>query len=143
MRYILISLMISISCQVFSQKDFSTLVSSNDSTYGYSNMNPLKMKKGDQQKSVEYSIKFLKGLRTLDNYKLNYKMRYSVADPKYDRSSVHLTNRFTGMPLNGKLWLLDEYIFLVSEKMDTIRIYVDIYNKGDLFIPKGLKYIDN
>jgi hypothetical protein len=54
-----------------------------------------------------------------------------------------LTNRFTGMPLNGKLGLLDEYIFLVSEKMDTIRIYVDIYNKGDLFIPKGLKYIDN
>jgi hypothetical protein len=81
MKYILISLMISISCHVFSQKDFSTLVSSNDSTYGYSNMNPLKMKKGDQQKSIEYSIKFLKGLRTLDNYKLNYKMRYSVADP--------------------------------------------------------------
>jgi hypothetical protein len=70
-------------------------------------------------------------------------MRYSVADPKYNRSSAHLTNRFTGMPLNGKLGLLDEYIFLISEKMDTIRIYVDIYNKGDLYIPKGLKYIDN
>ena len=135
--------MISISCQVFSQKDFSTLVSSNDSTYGYSNINPLKMKKGDQQKSIEYSIKFLKGLRTIDNHKLNYMMRYSVGDPNYNRSSVHLTNRFTGMPLNGKLGLLDEYIFLVSEKMDTIRIYVDIYNKGDLLIPKGLKYIDN
>ena len=135
--------MISISCQVFSQKDFSTLGSSKDSTYGYSNMNPLKMKKGDQQKSIEYSKKFLKGLRTIDNFKLNYLMRYSVDDPKYNRSSVHLTNRFTGMPLNGKLGLLDEYIFTVSEKMDTIRIYVDIYNKGDLLIPKGLKYIGN
>jgi hypothetical protein len=135
--------MIAISCQAFSQINFASLSLSEDSTYGYSNMNPLKMKKGNQQKSIEYSEKFLKGLITIDNHKLKYLMRYSIDDPKYNHSSVHLTDRFTGMPLNGKLGLLDEYIFLVSERMDTIRIYVDIYNKGNLFIPKGLKYVEN
>jgi len=55
------------------------------------------------------------------------------------RSNTQLTNRYTGMPMNGKLGLLDQYYFLTSEKKDTLTIYVDIYNKGELKIPKGLK----
>jgi hypothetical protein len=43
------------------------------------------------------------------------------------------------MPLSGNLGLLDKYFFLTTEKKDTVIIYIDIYNKGELKIPKGLK----
>lgn len=59
------------------QNKFSFLYSSKDSTYGYTAFNPLKMKKGNSKKSVEYSVQFLKGLRTDDNQDLIYLNRYS------------------------------------------------------------------
>jgi hypothetical protein len=44
------------------------------------------------------------------------------------------------MPLNGKPGLLDKYFFVMSQKQ-TVTIYVDIYDKGELKIPKGLKAV--
>jgi hypothetical protein len=114
-----------------------------DSTYGYTDQNPVKMKKGNQQKSIGYSIDFLKSLRTEDNQKLELVQRFTVDDPNYVRPKTHLTNRYTGMPLSGKLELLDKYCLVTTEKRDTLTIYVDIYNKGELKIPKGLKIDDN
>lgn len=45
--------------------------------------------------------------------------------------------------MNGKLGILDVYEFLTSVKGDTIKIFVDVYNKGDLFLPMGLRYFEN
>src|SRR5688572_14396680 len=116
---------------------------STDSTYGYTAKNPLKMKKGNLEKSIGHSIDFLKGLRTEDNQKLELLQRFTISVPNYAAPKAQLTNRYTGMPLSGKVGLLDEYNFVTSEKKDTVIIYVDVYNKGELKIPKGLKYMAN
>ena len=143
MKYFTTFVFLCITTLSFSQSDFSKLTTSNDSTYGYTDMNPLRMKKGNNEKSIDYSIVFLKSLRTDDNQKLLLLQRYTVKDPGHNSSKTQLTNRSTGMPLNGKLGMLDLYQFVTSEKRDTVAIYVDIYNKGELKIPKGLKISDN
>ena len=139
MRQLTTLIGIVISTWAFGQNSFSQLTISTDSTYGYTGKNPLKMKKGSPEKSIGYSIDFLKSLKTEDNQRLELLQRFTVDDPSYVRSNTQLTNRYTGMPMNGKLGLLDQYYFLTSEKKDTLTIYVDIYNKGELKIPKGLK----
>jgi 6-phosphogluconolactonase (cycloisomerase 2 family) len=127
----------------FAQSDFSALKVSTDSTYGYTNGNPLKMKKGNRAKSISYSIDFLKSLRTTDNQKLELIKRFTVDDPSSNKSKTQLTNRHTGMPLSGNLELLDKYVFVTTEKHDTVTIYVDIYSKGELKVPNGLKTSDH
>lgn len=139
MRQLIIIFGVFITSMTFGQSNFSNLTVSTDSTYGYIDKNPLKMKKGNQQKSISYSIHFLKSLITEDNQKLELIQRFTVDDPNYARPKTQLTNRYTGMPLSGNLGLLDKYFFFTTEKKDTVIIYIDIYNKGELKIPKGLK----
>lgn len=124
----------------FGQKDFTKLVTSTDSTYGYSAQNPLKLKKGNQGKSIVNSEKFLSGLKTENNQSLIYLFRATVSDPSYKEPKIRLNNRYTGMPISGKLGLLDKYVFMTSNSKDTVRLFVDIYNKGTLMLPIGLKY---
>ena len=125
---------------VYGQKGFSKLKSSTDSTFGYTNLNPLKLKKGNQGKSIDNSYTFLSGLKTIDNQTLTLLFRSTTKNPTYKEPSIRINNRFTGMPISGKLGLLDKYVFLTSNRKDTVTLFVDIYNKGDLFLPVGLKY---
>jgi hypothetical protein len=67
------------------QKEFSKLPTSIDSTFGYKDKNPLKLKKGNLEKSIAYSLDFLKRLTTVDNQQLELLMRYTVKDPNYNR----------------------------------------------------------
>jgi hypothetical protein len=67
-------------------------------------------------------------------------LRLTVKNPTYKKPKIQLRNRFSGMPLSGKLGLLDKYVFLTSATKDTVRISVDIYNKGTLMLPIGVKY---
>ena len=103
------------------QKDFSRLSVSKDSTYGYTAANPLKMKRGNHQKSIGYSYDFLSGLKTKDNRKLKFLQRLTIGKAA------------------DKGRQLDKYIFLTSEK-DTLTIYVDLHSKDNLRIPVGLQY---
>jgi hypothetical protein len=124
----------------FGQKEFLNLQTSADSSYGYTAQNPLRLKKGNQQKSMEYSYSFLSGLRTQDGQ--TFKLLYTATtdNPNYKEPKIKLTNRYSGMPLNGNLGLLDKYVLLTSNTKDTVRLYVDVYNKGELQLPIGLKY---
>ena len=124
----------------YGQNNFSKLLSSTDSTYGYTAINPLKLKKGNQQNSITNSIIFLKGLKTQDGQALTLLFRVSTSDPNYKEPAIRLQNRFTGLPVGGKLGILDKYVFLTSTKKDTVTLFVDIYNKGSLMLPIGLKY---
>lgn len=137
MKMLAISVGVLIANLTFGQLDFSKVPISTDTTYGYVNWNPVKLKKGNQGKSVGHSIAYLKSLKTDDNQELELLFRRTVDDPGYSNSGI--TNRSNGMPINGKLGLLDAYHFVTSETRDTVIIYVDIYNKGDLKIPTGLK----
>jgi len=138
--FTILATLIFFSTIVYGQKSFPKLVTSTDSTFGYTNLNPLKLKKGNQGKSVDNSYKFLAGLKTLDNQTLTLLFRATTDNPTYKKPSIKINNRFTGMPISGKLGLLDKYVFLTSTTKDTVTLFVDIYNKGDLFLPVGLKY---
>lgn len=124
----------------FAQDSKKQIPVSTDSTYGYSSSNPLKLKKGDLTKSIENSIVFLKGLKTQDGQSLDFYARLSSQDPNYKEPIIKLSNRATGAPITGKGGILDKYIFVTSISKDTIRIFVDVYHKGDLKVPVGLKY---
>ncbi len=128
------------STTVYGQKDFSKLATSKDSTFGYSSLNPLKLKKGNQGKSINNSQNFLAGLKTLDNQRLTFLFRSSEKDPVHREPPIRINNRFNGIPISGKLGILDKYVFLTSNTKDTVTLFVDIYNKGDLFLPVRLKY---
>ena len=125
---------------IYGQKDFSKLTASTDSTFGYTDQNPLKLKKGNQGKSIDNSHKFLSGLKTLDNQTLTLLFRASKRNPNYKEPAIRIYDKQTGLPISGKLGLLDKYVFLTSNTKDTVTLYVDIYNNGDLFVPIGLKY---
>ena len=116
------------------------MLNSTDSSYGYTAKSPLKLKKGNQEKSMRNSYNFLSGLKTQDNQTLRLLLIVTIDDPNYKKPAIKINNRFTGMPINGKLGLLDKYVFLTSVTKDTVKIFVDIYNRGTLLLPIGLKY---
>lgn len=138
----LCTMLMLVFCMKYScgQKAFANLTNVKDSTFGYTAQNPLKLKKGNQGKSIEYTYKFLSGLKTIDNQNLIFLFRKTANDPAFKEPAIRLYNKYTGMPLNGKLGILDIYVFATSATKDTLNLYVDIYNKGNLFIPIGLKY---
>jgi hypothetical protein len=121
------------------QNDFSKLTNSVDSSYGYTAQNPVKLKKGDQVKSIKNSYHYLSGLKTQDSQSLNLLYRSSLQNPNFKEPAIRLTYRYSGMPV-GNLGILDRYVFLTSNTKDTIVIYIDIYGKGELKLPVGLKY---
>jgi hypothetical protein len=122
------------------QKGFIKLETSTDSSYGYTAKNPLKLKNGNQAKSMTNSYNFLSGIRTQDNQTLKLLSRVIVSDPGYKEPAIKINNRATGLPISGKLGMLDKYVFLTTNTNDTITLYIDIYNKEKLFLPIGLKY---
>jgi len=124
----------------FGQKRFENLPLSKDSSYGYSAESPILLKRGNPKRSIQNSKMFLSRLRTDDNQTLNIIAIATVISPNHKEPKIKLTNRYTGMPLNGDPGILDKYIFVTSRTKDTIGLYVDIYNKGDIKIPLGLKY---
>ena len=124
----------------FGQNNFMKLDNSTDSTFGYTAQNPLKLKKGNPEKSIDYSYSFLSGLKTKDYQALIYLSRFTTSSPTYKEPAISLNNRYTGLPISGKSGLLDNYFFLTSVSKDTISIFVYIYNKGTLMVPIGLKF---
>ncbi|WP_276504638.1 hypothetical protein [Terrimonas pollutisoli] len=137
---IIFTTLIVLSNTSYGQKDFTKLLNSIDSSYGFTAQNPLKLKKGNQEKSITNAYIFLSGLKTQDNQKLALLSRMTTEDPNYKEPAIKINNRYTGMPISGKLGLLDKYVFLTQSTRDTVTIYVDIYNKGTLMLPIGLKY---
>lgn len=140
MKQILTLTLTFITTWIFGQSDFSRITASTDSTYGYTDTNPLKMKKGNHGKSIGYSYDFMNGLKTHDNQKLKFLQRSGVDNPKHKKPKVKSTDRQPGTALTDQTEQLDKYIFLTSEKKDTLTIYVDLHNRGSLKFPVGLKH---
>ena len=139
MKQILTITLTFITTWIFGQSDFSRITESTDSTYGYTDTNPLKMKKGNHGRSIGYSYDFMNGLRTHDNQKLKFLQRSSVDNPKNRKPKVASAERQLDTALTDTEQL-DKYIFLTSEKKDTVTIYVDLHHRGSLKFPVGLKH---
>lgn len=115
-------------------QNFSKLVQSTDSSYGYSINNPLKLRKGDAVGGVSNSKKFLQGLKTADGQDLIIVTRSGVVDPNYIEPPGGIAASL------GDGGILDKYELVSSVTKDKIILYIDIYHKGGLMIPIGLKY---
>ena len=99
------------------QKDFTKLKMSTDSSYGYTQNNPLPMGDGKYSNRIKNVFKFLSGLKTKDNQTLNFLWRNAYAPNT-----------------------LDEFVLVTSNTNDTIHIFTNIRKKGKLKLPIGLKY---
>lgn len=119
---------------VTAQKEIGVLPAANDSSYGYTAANPVKLKKGNVEKSILHTMDYLAGLVTADNQALVLIKRSSVPAP--GRSSA-VSERF-GLAKSG---ILDKYVFVTATSKDTITLFVDIYNRSKTMIPAGLKYV--
>ena len=97
------------------------------------------MKSGNVGRSIGYSYDFLMGLRTIDDQTLKFIQRISVDNPKY-KARGESTDGDPGTPINNKGSQLDKYTFLTSRKKDTVVIYVDVYHRGAVRIPVGLRF---
>ena len=116
-------------------QNFSKLQQSTDSSYGYSANNPLKLKKGDPAGGVSNSKKFLQGLRTEDGQELSIESRSGVVDPNYKEKPGGIAANL------GDGGILDKYELVTSVTKTKIILYFDVYHKGGLMIPIGLKYV--
>lgn len=115
------------------QKAFSKLSVATDSTYGYVDTNPVKLKKGGREKSILQEMNYLSGLSTSDKQPLVLLHRTSVLDPGYKEPLLKdLSSQRGG--------LLDKYVFLTANTKDTITLFIDIYSKGPVSLPVGLTY---
>ncbi len=119
---------------------FKKLESSTDSTYGYTALKPLLLKKGDPVNSIRNTEKFFFGLYNSKGEFYDVLSRSSIFNPKYtqkEMEEVGMRNIKNGKPAGV---MLDSYILVSESKSDTITLYVDIYNNGELKIPVGLKW---
>jgi hypothetical protein len=122
------------------QQPFRNLPNATDSTYGYSGMNPIRLRKGNTEKSILQQMNYLSGLTTADRQRLVLLSHSSVADPGSKEPFINVNDRFSKSPANASTRVLDKYVFLTADTKDTITLFIDIYNKGEVMLPVGLKY---
>ena len=130
------------SCVVSNEKYFRTVSEADRKSYGYDFRDPIKIKNGSLTSSINSSNYFLSKLKTDKGEPLKIVGRSSVINPNYKGSPIGLYNRNTGMPIGGGGMILDEYHLLPRDNsVDTIKIYLNPYEKGEVKIPMGLKFI--
>ncbi|WP_289054116.1 hypothetical protein [Carboxylicivirga marina] len=127
------------SCAVSNPKFFADITKSEDDSYGYSAENPITIKNGDLEKSINSSYYFISRLLTAKGNKLQIVARASVKNPNYNTKASKLT--YAGQPISyGDGPLLDRYIMVPENESDTFKIYINPYMKGEIKIPKGLVF---
>lgn len=136
---VLITLALS-SCIVSNSKFFAETQIATDSTYGYTDTNPIRIKNGDLNYSINSSYYYISRLRTIDDKPFELVGKKSVLNPKYEKPAIQMVNRYTGQPINGNAMLLDKYYLLPKNSQDTVIIFINPYEKGIVQIPVGLKY---
>ncbi len=92
-------------------------------TYGYSQEDPVKVDNGDNR-GTGYSIAYLNSLRGPKGEVISYQRRGSCCRFKLPSSDAH--------------GLLDIYDLTYQGCQKPIVIYLNIYEKGEMFIPLGL-----
>ncbi len=129
------------SCVVSNSKFFANIIDTNDPSYGYTPENPITIKNANLNNSIRSSYYYLSRLRTEKGNKLQLIQRFSVINPNYEKPAIPLKNKYTGQPLSyGTGPLLDCYVLVPKNEIDTITLYINPYLKGKVKIPVGLKF---
>jgi hypothetical protein len=122
-------------------KFFSGIESSTELSYAYTAENPVMIKNAGLGSSIGSSYYYLSRLRTEKGNKLLLIERFSVKNPKYNKPIIDMPNLHSGKPmLYGNGPLLDLYILIPQNELDTFKIYINPYSKGIVKIPIGLNF---
>ena len=117
-------------------------VRANDTTYGYSDKNPLKIKVGNHGKSYDYFLNFIDNLTTDDGQSLVLWQHKTIHDPNYVETATVGNNIQTGIFKKARYGvdgLIEQYHFITAATRDTITLYVNVKERKTLNIPYGLK----
>lgn len=140
LKILIVSSLLLTSCIVQNPIYFSSLEQSVEENYGYTRDEPVEIKNGTLESSINSSYYFLSRLRTESGDSLTLVGRASVSNPNY--KSTGLSNRYTGQPIGGGGMLLDKYILTpANNSSDTIILFINPYTKGEVKIPQGLKFV--
>ncbi|WP_339738509.1 hypothetical protein [uncultured Sunxiuqinia sp.] len=127
------------SCVVQNPKYFSSVEQSQNEAYGYTPLEPVEIKNGPLESSINSSYYYFSRLRTTDGESLKIIGRSSFGNPHYKSTGIY--NRYTEQPIGGGGMLLDRYVLTpANNPKDTIIIFINPYKKGETKIPKGLKF---
>jgi hypothetical protein len=137
LQYYLIAIsFVIIGCGPKYSETIQTIQICTDSTYGYTAKNPILIGYSKSQESIRYTYDYISRLRNSNGAPFNILYRVSVDNPSY---TPPLLPRRHGYPYEeGDNGILDKYALIAIGTVDTIHLYFDIYNHGQLNIPKGL-----
>ena len=127
-------------CAVTPESLLRKAVPATDSAYGYDAAHAIPMKAGEAGISIACSRYFINHLRTSEGTAFRIAGRQTVDEPGYQAPLVKLQERSTGRPLYS-LGLIDVYTLVSEGKTDTVRLYVNIYRRGPLQVPAGLRLL--
>lgn len=106
---------------------YRLLAVTSDSTYGYSPNNPIKVGGVPQNEGPLNERRFLNALVGNNKEELGYFRVGSCCSFKTPHAFI------------GEIGVLDCFKVYIKGSMDTVRLYLNIYDQGDLFIPVGFK----
>ena len=99
---------------------------STDKTYGFDKSNPIQVGGSRESLGPKNERRFLNALLGPNGEKITYFRTGSCCSFKTPNGTI------------DNLGLLDRYKITWNGSSDTIDIYINMYDKGDLFIPVGL-----
>lgn len=117
---LVIGVMVLLANVCLAQSDFRLLQTAIDSSYGYSEKNPVGLKNGNVKRSEVNIRKFLNGLQSKDGQKLIVHERYVYA--------------------GGKKKFPDKVVLITAISKDTVTLFVDAHKSGKLMLPVGLRW---
>ncbi|WP_121966912.1 hypothetical protein [Myroides sp. N17-2] len=120
-----------VSCkpkQILETTSSSSLLHVANREYGYSPYNPINVGGVKQNRGPQNQIEYLKDLTDLEGNSLSF---YRVG------SCCHFDTP-NGL-FNGR-GVLDIYAVYVKGKTDTVRLYLNLYDEGKLYAPRGFKF---
>lgn len=128
-------------CAVSNAKLFQDVVPTDDKTYGYTEKNPVNVKNGGLESSIDASYYYISRLRTERGEKLKVLTRKSKPASGFKEYPMQPYSRRTGMPIgSGGGEIIDFYTLVTEDGRDTISLYLNAYRKGPAKIPAGLVF---
>jgi hypothetical protein len=112
-----------IPVQFINDDAYLLTIKSDDSTYGYQQHNPVKV--GGLTNGPSNERRFLNGLRGPGGERVSYYRAGSCCPFKTPNGLMNNTG------------LLDKYLITWENSTDTLVIYINMYDEGDLKVPVG------
>lgn len=112
--------------ELINDQTYRLTASTDDKTYGYTEKNPVKVGGVKENSGPKNERRFLNALTGPNGEEVSYSRSGSCC---YFKTPNGI----------GDIGLLDRYRVTWKNSSDTVNIYINMYDKGDLLIPVGFK----